>query len=74
VTALTNRSALLSAGRRILEPTGGVDILPEGSPHSSSLEATYKKHGLNWERLSADDLPKRFPQFQPKPELKWEAM
>lgn len=58
----------------MLEPTGGIDIVPRGSPLAGKLESTYRKHGLSWEHLSAENLPERFPQFQPQEELQWEAL
>ena len=57
-----------SQGRKVYETTGGVDLIPSGSPLLDSLKNTYNTNGLDFEHLTdAAEIEKRFPQFRINP-------
>ncbi len=54
-----------NSGRRLLQQTGGVMIGPPGGALVSGARRSAEQHRLRHEVLSADELRRRFPVFQP---------
>lgn len=52
------------AGQPLLQLTGGWDCGPLGSPHLAVLEENFRRYNISYERLSAQESRRRFPQFQ----------
>jgi N-methyl-L-tryptophan oxidase len=50
-------------GKRFVIPTGGWDCGPDDSVQLAELEANFRHFGIPYERLTANESNKRFPQF-----------
>jgi L-2-hydroxyglutarate oxidase LhgO len=49
--------------RPIFHQTGGLDLAPLGDPQLEAIVAACQRHGVSYERLSADQVNQRFPPF-----------
>jgi sarcosine oxidase len=52
------------SGRSLLRITGGLTVGPEGSELVEGALASARRHGLAHERLTADEVGRRFPAFR----------